>query len=104
MAADHADETGAPGSQAASCQVWPVAQFRDRFKNPDPGWLSNEWTTVDDPRNRLIGDTATSRYVVEGSILRLSPDVPWQSVPLAPLPSYGATSRGGTRPTRPTRS
>jgi hypothetical protein len=100
MAADHTDEAGAPGGQAASCQIWPVVQFRDRFKNTGPGLLGNERTAVNDPRNRLVGDTATSCYIVEGSILRLSPDTPGLRVSPALSPSYGAIRQGRRRSTR----
>jgi hypothetical protein len=100
MAPDHSDQARAPGGQAPSCQVWPIVQIRDRFKNPDPGFLGNEWTTVNDPGDRLIGDTTASGYIVESSIFRLSPDAPGERVSLPPWPSYGAIWRSGTRSTR----
>ena len=87
MAAYHSYETRAPGGQAPSCQVWPIVQIRDRFKNPDPGFLGHEWTTVNDAGDRLVRDTAASGYIVKSSILRVSPDATWQSVSLAPSQS-----------------
>ena len=75
-----------PGGQASSCQVWPIIQIRDRFKNPDPGFLGHERTTINDAGDRLIGDTAASGYIVESCILRLSPDVLGEPVSLSPSP------------------